>query len=296
MICANAWANECGGRFFLSGKAVWAMEKAKQERLFSLLRAYGSLVVALSGGVDSAVLLKAAVKTLGREKVAAVTAVSELLSGDELADAKRCAKLCGVTLTTLPAEDLSSPDVVRNDAKRCYYCKKRRFEMIVEWAREHGCRHVAEGTNVDDAADYRPGLAAIEELAPAVVSPLKEAGWGKADIRRVAKAWGMPVWDKPSAACLASRVAYGIEITGERLRAVETAEAAIRRCVRGQIRVRHHGDLARIEIEPASFDAFWQHREELETAVHAAGFAYVTLDLGGYRMGSQNESISHAFS
>lgn len=272
------------------------MEKGKQEKLFSLLQSYGTLVVALSGGVDSAVLLMAAAKALGREKIAAVTAVSEFLSGEEMADAKRCAELCGVVLETLPAADLSSPDVVRNDKKRCYYCKKRRFEMLVAWARERGYPYVAEGTNVDDAGDYRPGLAAIEELAPAVVSPLKEAGWSKEDIREAAREWGLPVWAKPSAACLASRVAYGIALTEERLRAVETAENAIHRYVGGQIRVRHHGAIARIEIEPASFEAFWQHREELEEAVRAAGFAYVTLDLRGYRMGSQNESISHAFS
>ncbi len=260
------------------------MEKEKEETLSSLLQSYGSAAVALSGGVDSAVLLVAAVRTLGAAHVAAVTAASELLAEGELADA-------GVPLTILPADDLASSDVVRNDERRCYYCKKRRFEMLVAWAKEHGFRRVLDGTNADDAGDYRPGLAAIEELAPFVASPLKEARWTKRDIREVAKAWGVPVWSKPSAACLASRIEYGIELTRERLRAVEVAENALRRYIHGQLRVRCHGRLARIEIEPAEFDVFWQHREEMEDAVRSAGFTYVTVYLSGYRMGSQHEGL-----
>lgn len=267
------------------------MEKEKEETLSSLLQSYGSAVVALSGGVDSAVLLVAAVRTLGAAHVAAATAASELLSEGELADAKRCASLAGVPLTILPADDLASPDVARNDERRCYYCKKRRFEMLVAWAKEHGFRRVLDGTNADDVGDYRPGLAAIEELAPFVASPLKEAQWTKRDIREVAKEWDVPVWAKPSAACLASRIEYGVELTRGRLHAVEVAENALRRYIRGQLRVRCHGKLARIEIEPAEFELFWQHREELENAVRRAGFTYVTLDLRGYRMGSQNEGL-----
>lgn len=267
------------------------MDKAKEKKLFEILRSYGSAAVALSGGVDSAVLLMAAVRALGAANVAAVTAASELLAAGEMEDAKRCAALAGVPLTILPADDLASPDVVRNDERRCYYCKKRRFEMLVLWAKEHGFERVLDGTNADDAGDYRPGLRAMEELGPFVASPLKEAQWTKRDIREAAKAWGVPVWSKPSAACLASRIEYGIELTKERLCAVEAAEDALRRYIRGQMRVRCHGRLARIEIEPAEFDVFWQHREELEDAVRAAGFTYVTLDLRGYRMGSQNESL-----
>lgn len=267
------------------------MEKEKEETLSSLLQSYGSAAVALSGGVDSAVLLMAAVRTLGAAHVAAVTAASELLAEGELEDAKRCASLAGVPLTILPADDLASPDVARNDERRCYYCKKRRFEMLAAWAKEHGFRRVLDGTNADDAGDYRPGLAAIEELAPFVASPLKEARWTKCDIREAAKAWGVPVWSKPSAACLASRVEYGVELTRERLRAVEVAENALRRYIHGQLRVRCHDRLARIEIEPAEFDVFWRHREEVEDAVRSAGFTYVTLDLRGYRMGSQNEGL-----
>ena len=144
------------------------MEKEKEETLSSLLQSYGSAAVALSGGVDSAVLLVAAVRTLGAAHVVAATAASELLAERELEDAKRCAALAGVPLTILPADDLASSDVGRNDERRCYYCKKRRFEMLVAWAKEHGFRRVLDGTNADDAGDYRPGLAAIEELAPFV--------------------------------------------------------------------------------------------------------------------------------
>ena len=268
------------------------MDKEKEERLLAILRGYGSAAVALSGGVDSAVLLMAAQRALGAANVAALTATSELLAAEELDDAKRCAALAGVAWTLLPADDLASPDVVKNDERRCYYCKKRRFDMLVLWAKEHGYARVLDGTNVDDAGDYRPGLVAIEELAPFVVSPLKEAQWTKRDIREAAKAWSIPVWSKPSAACLASRVEYGIALTKESLRAVEAAENALRRYIRGQLRVRHHGKLARIEIEPAEFELFWQYREELEAAVRRAGFTYVTLDLRGYRMGSQNESLA----
>lgn len=267
------------------------MDKEKEARLFAILQSYGTAAVALSGGVDSAVLLMAAVRSLGAANVAAVTAVSELLADAEMGDAKRCAALAGVALTLLPAGDLSSPDVVRNDERRCYYCKKRRFEMLVLWAKENGFQCVLDGTNADDAGDYRPGFAALEELAPFVASPLAKAQWTKRDIREAAKEWGVPVWSKPSAACLASRIEYGIELTRDRLHAVEAAEDAVRRYIRGQLRVRCHGKLARIEVEPAEFDTFWRHREEIENAVRAAGFTYVTLDLRGYRMGSQNESL-----
>lgn len=267
------------------------MGKEKEERLFAVLRSCGTVAVALSGGIDSAVLLMAAVRALGKRNVIAVTAASELLSSAEIADAKRCAAFANVRWKILPADDLSSPDIVRNDERRCYYCKKRRFEMLVAWAKEQGFLRVLDGTNADDIDDYRPGLVALKELAPVVLSPLKEAQWTKRDIRKAAKAWCIPIWSKPSAACLASRIEYGITLTKERLHAVEAAEDALRRYISGQIRVRCHGKLSRIEIEPFEFDTFWQHREELEAAVRAAGFTYVTLDLCGYRMGSPNEAL-----
>lgn len=259
--------------------------------LLDRLKACGSLVVALSGGVDSSTLAKAAAMALG-EKAVAVTARSELLSADELADAAAMARAAGIRHIVVDAHDLDNPDVVRNDKDRCYYCKRGRFEKLCAWAKENGFAHVADGGNLDDKGDYRPGMRAIAELSPTVISPFMDCGWTKADIRAQARAWGLAVADKPSAACLASRVAYGLPLTAARLVQVEAAEKLVRPFVNGQLRVRHHDNLARIEAEPDAFAAVMAHREEIVEKLKALGFLYVTLDLGGYRMGSTNEALS----
>ena len=264
------------------------MEKVKA--ILETIRSYGSLVVAFSGGVDSSVLTKAAVLALGN-RVVAVTAVSELLPKQELVDAEMVASIAGIRHEVIAAEDLAAPELVVNDKERCYFCKKRRFAMLCAWAKENGYAYVADGSNLDDQGDYRPGMRAIAELAPKVVSPFVVCGWTKKDIRQQAKAWDLPVWDKPSAACLASRVEYGIALTPERLRQVEQAETLLHTYIDGQLRVRHHGSLARVELEPKDMEVFWQHREVLTRAIKAVGFTYVTLDLEGYRMGSQNEVL-----
>lgn len=261
---------------------------SKTDMLLHKLRSYGSVAVALSGGVDSAMLAKAAALALG-EKAVAVTAVSELLSGRERQDASECARIAGLRHVWLDAEDLSVPEVVENGPERCYYCKKARFQKLLQWAGENGYQAVADGSNIDDAGDYRPGQKAVRELR--VASPLAECGFGKGEIRRQAQLWGLPVWDKPSAACLASRVAYGIPLTRERLYRIEQAEDILHHVVPGQLRVRDHGSLARIELMPEEMDTFWQQREELSRNLKALGFAYVTLDLSGYRMGSQNDEL-----
>lgn len=260
----------------------------RTEALLTKLRGCGSLAVALSGGVDSAMLAKAAFLALG-DKAVAVTAVSEMVPLSEREDASACTGLIGIRHVLLQSDDLALPEVVSNGKERCYYCKKHRFQMLLEWAKAHGYRYVADGSNADDAEDYRPGMRAVRELK--IISPLAECGFTKADIRRQAKEWGIPVWDKPSAACLASRVAYGIPLSPARLSRIDRAEGFLRAYLRGQIRVRDHGDLARLELSPAEFDTFWAHREELTERIKALGFAYVTLDLNGYRMGSQNEVL-----
>ncbi|MBQ7515070.1 MAG: ATP-dependent sacrificial sulfur transferase LarE [Schwartzia sp.] len=262
----------------------------KLAALLERLKACGSLVVALSGGVDSSTLAKAAGIALG-EKAVAITAHSELLSADELADAKAMAKAAGVRHLVVDAHDLDDAAIVRNDKERCYYCKRGRFQKLCAWAKENGFAYVADGGNLDDKGDYRPGMRAIEELAPVVISPFMECGWTKADIRRQARAWGLAVADKPSAACLASRLEYGLPLTPERLAQVEKAERFLRPFVQGQLRVRHHGSLARIEVGPDVFTALVRHREEITAKMKALGFTYVTLDLGGYRMGSTNETL-----
>ena len=262
----------------------------KLRALISRLRACDSLVVALSGGVDSSTLVKAAALALG-EKAVAITARSEMLSAEELADAEAMARAAGIRHVVVDAHDLDNPDVVKNDKERCYYCKRGRFEKLCTWARENGFAYVADGGNLDDKGDYRPGMRAIEELAPTVISPFMECGWTKADIRAQARAWGLAVADKPSAACLASRVEYGLPLTAERLAQIEKAETILRTFVKGQLRVRHHGNLARIEAEPNAFQEILTRREDIVAALKKIGFTYVTLDLVGYRTGSTNEAL-----
>ena len=263
----------------------------KLQKLLLFLREKKSLIVALSGGVDSSTLAYAAHLALG-ENVVAITAKSEMLSSEELDRAKAMAEKAGVRHIIVDANDLDNPDVCANTPERCYYCKKGRFQKLVNFAQKEGYDFVADGGNLDDKKDYRPGMRALEELAPVVISPFMECGWTKADIRKQAKEWGLEVWNRPSAACLASRIAYGIELTPERLRQVEQAEEFLRRYVSGQLRVRHHGNLARIETEGGEIENLVNNREDVVKEFLRLGFSYVTLDLTGYRMGSTNEILN----
>ncbi len=262
----------------------------KTEALLDHLRACGSLAVALSGGVDSATLAKAAALALGHRAVA-LTARSELLSAGELADAEKAAKEAGLRHVFIDAGDLEDPMVQRNEKDRCYHCKRGRFRKLIAWAAEKGFARVADGSNLDDRDDFRPGMKALSELAPSVISPFMECGWTKAEIRARARAWGLSAADKPSAACLASRIEYGLPLTPERLKQVEKAEQFLRPFARGQLRVRHHGNLARIEAEPEALEQIAAHRQEITDGIRALGFLYVTLDLTGYRRGSTNEAL-----
>lgn len=265
----------------------------KVNELNEFLLSLGSVAIAFSGGVDSTFLAAAAHKVLG-EKAIALTALSESSPAWEKEDAQAITKAIGIKHIMLPASEMANADFIANTAERCYYCKKERFTALVAWAAEHGYNWVIEGTNADDLGDYRPGLKAIAEL-PKVKSPLFDTGFSKAEIRAVSKDWGLPTWDKPSAACLVSRLIYGLPITPERLKQVEQAEELVKQYCSGQIRVRHHDTLARIEVQPESIAALLAKPEILPALVEGIkklGFTYVTLDLCGYRTGSMNETLA----
>ena len=264
----------------------------KCTQLIEHIRTLGRVAVAFSGGVDSTFLLAASLKALGTEQVTAVTASSATLTQEERDDAQRLAKLLGANHVVLDAPEFSNPQFVANTPERCYHCKKARFTALCDWARQENFRWILDGSNVSDLSDYRPGMKALAEL-PMVASPLLELGWTKEEIRAASKEWNLPTWNKASAACLASRLAYGLEITVERLRQVEAAEAFIRRYCNEPIRVRHHGELARIEVTPDVIPLLAAQgvSRDITNEFHRLGFRYVTLDLAGYRSGSLNESI-----
>jgi len=265
--------------------------EAKLHKLEEILRALGKTVVAFSGGADSTFLTATAKRVLG-DSVLAVTAISATLTDEERAETVNLAEKIGVTHVLLETDEFNDTLFTGNSAERCYFCKKIRFEALVKWAAARGYSWIVEGSNVDDDQDYRPGSRAVAEL-PSVRSPLKQAGLTKAEIREVSKQRNLPTWEKPSAACLASRIEYGLPLTPERLKQVEEAEKFIRPRCKGQLRLRHHGTLARIEVEPE-----WISRlAEPETAqlisekLKSLGFHHVALDLSGYRMGSLNQDF-----
>ncbi|MDR3565080.1 MAG: ATP-dependent sacrificial sulfur transferase LarE [Negativicutes bacterium] len=265
--------------------------KAKETRLNEALLSLDKVVVAFSGGVDSTFLAAAAKRVLG-DKAVLATAYSPTSSEQEKRDTETLVDKLGMKHVWLPATELDNPLFIANTAERCYFCKKGRFGGLVAWAKEQGFAWVIEGTNADDLTDYRPGMKAIAEL-DAVKSPLLEAGFSKAEIRAVSREWDLPTWDKPSAACLVSRLAYGLEITPERLKQVDEAEQVVRQFIKGQVRVRHHGDLARVEVSPDGIGVLAQPdtAAAIASGLKKLGFTFVTLDLAGYRTGSMNEML-----
>ena len=263
----------------------------KIEKLNNLLTGLGSIVVAFSGGVDSSFLAAAAVRAVG-DKAIAITAFSETLPESEKIEAIEIAKEIGIKHILLNISELNSPDFVENNNQRCYYCKQERFSVLVDWAKENNYNWVLDGSNVDDLSDYRPGIKAVEELEH-VRSPLVEAGLTKKDIREISKKWNLQTWNKLSAACLSSRVVYGLSITAERLNQIEKAEALVKEFCPGQVRVRHHGDIARIEVAPENIGRITvpEVAKQIEQGLKKIGFTYVAVDLSGYRSGSMNEVL-----
>ena len=262
--------------------------KEKQRRLEEILAGMGSVAVAYSSGVDSTFLLKTAHDVLGGRAVA-LTARSCIFPARESAEALEFCRDRGIEQIMAEARPLEIAGFRDNPPERCYLCKKALFTRFLELARERGIPWVAEGSNTDDLGDYRPGLAAVAELG--VRSPLREAGLGKAEIRELSRALGLPTWDKPSFACLASRFAYGETITAEKLAMVERAEQRLLELGFRQFRVRVHGNLARIEVLPEEMERLFSLAETLHGEFRALGFLYVTADLAGFRSGSMNLAL-----
>jgi len=263
---------------------------SQYEKLKSLIREMGGVVVGYSGGVDSTLVAKAATDALA-DRAVCVIVESCMMPASEVEHAVALAEALGFNLVRVQSDALADPNVRGNPVDRCYHCKKGEFGTMLQIARERGLACVLDGANADDASDYRPGAGATAELG--VRSPLRELGLGKKEIRAISKELGLPTWNRPSRACLASRVPYGTSLSPELLKRIEQAEEVLAELGFTQFRVRDHGDIARIEVAQDEIAAAARDdiRARLVSRLKALGYTYVALDLAGYRTGSLNETL-----
>ncbi|USG68503.1 ATP-dependent sacrificial sulfur transferase LarE [Brevibacillus ruminantium] len=265
------------------------MVDQKLDTLRTIIKDLDRVVVAFSGGVDSTFLLKVAVEVLGTDRVLAVTADSETYPSSELLEAKRLAEELNVHHRVIETSELAIPGYAENTQNRCYFCKKSLFEHLLPIMKDQGYQNVVYGLIADDMSEHRPGTRAAQEMG--VRAPLQEAGLYKEEIRALSRELGLSTWNKPSFACLSSRIAYGEHITMEKLTKIDQSESYLKRLGLGQVRVRTHGEIARIEVEPKEMPLVLQHHQDIVEKLRSFGYTYVTLDLLGYKSGSMNQVL-----